>query len=61
MFTNSGTAACIITRVRRGTISNKSADSVVDVAKKEAGKDASAIEKIVEDPKAALKSVTNPK
>jgi hypothetical protein len=36
-------------------------DSVVDVAKKEAGKDASAIEKIVEDPKAALKSVTNPK
>jgi hypothetical protein len=36
-------------------------DSVVDVAKQEAGKDASAIEKIVEDPKAALKSVTNPK
>jgi hypothetical protein len=36
-------------------------DSVVDVAKVEAGKDASAIEKIVEDPKAALKSVTNPK
>jgi hypothetical protein len=36
-------------------------DTVVDAAKKEAGKDASAIEKIVEDPKAALKSVTNPK
>lgn len=36
-------------------------DSAVDVAKEEANKDASAVEKIVEDPKAALKSITNPK
>lgn len=36
-------------------------DTALDAAKQEADKDASAIEKIVEDPKAALKSVTNPK
>jgi hypothetical protein len=36
-------------------------DSALEVAKKEASNDASAVEKIVEDPKAALKSVTNPK
>ena len=51
------------TQTTRGLLYNRSLknDSVVDVAKKEAGKDASAIEKIVEDPKAAIKSVTNPK
>jgi hypothetical protein len=48
------------TRVLMYNASQKN-DTVVDAAKKEAGKDASAIEKIVEDPKAALKSVTNPK
>ena len=36
-------------------------DTALDAAKKEADKDISAVEKIVEDPKAALKSVTNPK
>lgn len=36
-------------------------DSTIDTAKKEAEKDVGAIEKIVEDPKAAVKSVTNPK
>jgi len=48
------------TRVLLYNASQKN-DSVVDAAKKEANKDASAVEKIVEEPKAALKSITNPK
>jgi hypothetical protein len=36
-------------------------ESALEAAKQEGSKDISAIEKIVEDPKAALKSVTNPK
>jgi len=48
------------TRVLLYNASQKN-DSVVDAAKKEANKDVSAVEKIVEEPKAALKSITNPK
>lgn len=48
------------TRVLMYNASQKN-DTALDAAKQEADKDASAIEKIVEDPKAALKSVTNPK
>lgn len=40
---------------------NQKNDTTIEAAKKEADKDVSAVEKIVEDPKAALKSVTNPK
>ena len=40
---------------------SKKNDTAIEAAKKEAGKDASAVEKIVEDPKAAAKSITNPK
>ena len=48
------------TRVLLYNASQKN-DTALDAAKKEADKDISAVEKIVEDPKAALKSVTNPK
>ena len=48
------------TRVLMYNASQKN-DTAIDAAKEEASKDASAVEKIVEDPKAALKSVTNPK
>lgn len=48
------------TRVLLYNASQKN-DSALEAAKKEADKDISAVEKIVEDPKAALKSVTNPK
>lgn len=48
------------TRVLLHNASKKN-DTAIEAAKKEAGKDAGAVEKIVEDPKAAVKSITNPK
>ena len=48
------------TRVLMYNASQKN-ENTLDAAKDEANKDVSAVEKIVEDPKAALKSVTNPK
>jgi hypothetical protein len=36
-------------------------ETALEAAKQEGSKDVSAVEKIVENPKAALKSVTNPK
>jgi hypothetical protein len=48
------------TRVLMYNASQKN-ENAIDAAKDEASKDASAVERIVENPKAALKSVTNPK